>query len=537
MTSPGSAIGFGIPTFTLPTGTPVSFGLPYNSGPNGAGQPCATPILADGTPNPSCNGFTSYTRFGRVRNTYPTEQFSLQSDYWNRVDIAARVVYSDAESLMPNFASMFAGLESRTATVIQNIVAPPGGGALSHRLSLTTEFGVTVRLTDKFNLIDQFRYNNFRIPGNWLYTTNSFFGATLGTVPNVYSPGDCPTITSPGRPQHTSSSGADVITDSLTDFLRQATTMNTIELQYQPNRRYSGYIGYRFDRRNIADINSDNQVSVFYPTLPNRGACAGQPLVNGLCTAVTLDSSSDIVQINGQSGLVGVTARPTDKWRLNGDVEIYTGDNTFTRIYPRHLQIYKVKAIYKPNDSLNLSAATYIRNNSNTAFDIGNIQHNRSYSVVGTYSPPASKWGIDLSYDYNDIFSQTNICFVSTPTPPGALSCGTPFLQGLSVYTELTHFVAGSVLWKPMKRVTGNVGYTITSSTGSTLILNPNAPTGPLSYNYTLPSAGIAVEVRKNYVLKGNWNYYDYNEKSEPGPTLPRDFRGNVFTVSIRYLM
>ena len=276
---------------------------------------------------------------------------------------------------------------------------------------------------------------------------------------------------------------------------------------------------------------------MFFPTLPNRGACAGQPLVNGVCTAVTLDSSSDIVQINGQSGLLGVAARPTDKWRLNGDVEIYTGDNAFTRIYPRHLQIYKVKAIYKPNDSLNLSAATYIRNNSNTSFDIGNIQHNRSYSVVGTYSPLASKWGIDLSYDYNDIFSQTNICFVSTPTPPGALSCGTPFLQGLSVYTELTHFGAGSVMWKPVKRVTANVGYTITSSTGSTLILNPNAPTGPLSYNYTLPSAGIAVEVRKNYVLKGNWNFYDYNEKSEPGPTLPRDFRGNVFTFSIRYLM
>ena len=56
LASPGSAIGFGIPTFTLPTGTPVSFGLPYNSGPNGAGQPCATPILADGTANPSCNG-------------------------------------------------------------------------------------------------------------------------------------------------------------------------------------------------------------------------------------------------------------------------------------------------------------------------------------------------------------------------------------------------------------------------------------------------------------------------------------------------
>jgi len=33
------------------------------------------------------------------------------------------------------------------------------------------------------------------------------------------------------------------------------------------------------------------------------------------------------------------------------------------------------------------------------------------------------------------------------------------------------------------------------------------------------------------------WNFYDYNEKSAPGPTLPRDFRGNVFTMSLRYAM
>jgi hypothetical protein len=69
------------------------------------------------------------------------------------------------------------------------------------------------------------------------------------------------------------------------------------------------------------------------------------------------------------------------------------------------------------------------------------------------------------------------------------------------------------------------------------LILNPMAPTGPLSSNYHLPTGSLAIELSKNLIYKTGWNYYDYNEKSNAGPTLPRDFRGNVFTMSLRYTM
>jgi hypothetical protein len=90
---------------------------------------------------------------------------------------------------------------------------------------------------------------------------------------------------------------------------------------------------------------------------------------------------------------------------------------------------------------------------------------------------------------------------------------------------------------KPTRRISTNFGYTITSSTGTTLILNPNAPTGPLSYNYHVPQAGVSIEMQRHILFKAGWNYYDYNEKSQPGPTLPRDFRANVFTLSMRYIM
>src|SRR5262249_34922368 len=155
---------------------------------------------------------------------------------------------------------MFSGLESRTAAAMQNIIAPPGGGAQARRLSLTTDYGVTIEVTDKFHIIDQFRYSNFRVPGNWLYVQSTLFAPTLLATPNVYSATSCPTITAPGCPQHTTSSGADVIADSLSDFLRQAQTINTFELEYNFTKRFIGYLGYRFLRRDIADINTDNQV-------------------------------------------------------------------------------------------------------------------------------------------------------------------------------------------------------------------------------------------------------------------------------------
>jgi hypothetical protein len=250
----------------------------------------------------------------------------------------------------------------------------------------------------------------------------------------------------------------------------------------------------------------------------------------------TVTSSDAIyVPIHGYSLVAGLSARPTDRLRLSFDVEDYYADNAYTRITPRHLQWYKLRGTYRVNDWVNVGGAMNIRENRNDTADIGNLQHNRSFTFDTTIAPPSGKWGVDLGYDYNDIFSQTNICFVATPAPPGALSCGTPFLSGLSTYDEASHILNSSFFVKPVRRVQVGAGYTLTSSAGNTLILNPNAPTGPLSFNYHLPSASVAVDLVKDWTFKSDWNYYDYNEKSLPGATAARDFHGNVYTLSLRY--
>ena len=45
------------------------------------------------------------------------------------------------------------------------------GGALAHRISLAADLGATIRVTDKFRIVDMFRYDGFRIPGNWSLVT------------------------------------------------------------------------------------------------------------------------------------------------------------------------------------------------------------------------------------------------------------------------------------------------------------------------------------------------------------------------------
>jgi hypothetical protein len=527
---------FGIPTFTLAGGIPVNLGLSFNTV---AAYPCATPVLGTGFANPACNGFFSYFRSDRVRNNYPTEQASFQSNYFRRLDISGRFSYTGSESNLPNAAETFSGLITRT----RQAATSQTGSASAQRINVAADLGFTFRITDRLRLIDTFRLDNFRIPGVWALTTASLFGATLLSTPNVFTAATCPPpFTAATCPQHSASSGPDINVSFLNQFLRQDLWTNTTELEYDFTRRITGYIGFNYMSRDITDNITNDQLQTFFPTLPNRGACAGLPLVNGVCTVFVPGTVSGLtdntfVPINAYTALFGFSARPTDNLRFSFDTDLYWADNAFTRISPRKLQWYKGKVTYTPRNWMSFGVGINILENSNTADAIDNHQHNRSYAISGVFAPPQGKWGLDLSYTYNDIFSQTNICFVATPTPPGSLSCGTPFLSGISTYTELANIASGAIFLKPWKRVNLGAGYTITSTTGNTLILNPIAPTGPLSFNYHLPSASLSIELAKHLIYKTSWNYYDYNEKSQPGPTLPRDFRGNVFTLSLRYLM
>jgi hypothetical protein len=533
-------------TFMLPNGVPVDLGLIFDasSAVPTSRQPCAVPIASlatdPATATPTCNGYISYSRFGPSRVSTPTEQLSFQSSYFKRLDMSGRFNYSSGANELDNFVESFVGLVTRTRQRSFDVTGP----AKATRVSVTADLGATGHITDRLRLVESFRWADFRIPGQWSSFETSTFGTSMIVAPNVFPSATCPPpFTAAGCPQHAPASTADVIVEQFNRFLGQDSKINTLSVEYDFSRRFTGHLGYRYRHRDIVHRLASDTVSIFFPIAAARGTCAaGNPggfvpdPATGICTTAASDEESEPTVINDYSALLGFWFRPVDELRISFDTDLLWADNTLTRISPRQAQRYDVRTTYKPKDWMNLGFVVNILESRNNVTDVNNLQHNRNYSFNAALLPNRN-WGFDLSYSYLDVFSQSDICFVSTPAPAGTIKCALAptFLESTSFYDSKTNFVSAGVMFRPIKRVTTNLGYSGTFVNGHSLLLNPNAPTGPLQLNYHLPAASLAVEVAKNWTWRTDWNFYGYNEKSDPGPTAPRDTRGNVFTLALRY--
>src|SRR5207248_9419426 len=104
------------------------------------------------------------------------------------------------------------------------------------------------------------------------------------------------------------------------------------------------------------------------------------------------------------------------------------------------------RSVYKPLPWLNLAAGVNLQERKNEAATIDHREHSRSYSF-NTVFAKSERWDFDFSYSYQDIFSTTNICFVSTPRPPFALDCGAPFVSAPSLYKDHEHFGAANIMF------------------------------------------------------------------------------------------
>jgi hypothetical protein len=522
----------------LSSGANVEFGLPFNSG---ASQPCATPVLAGDLANPACNGYFSYNRTQQTRNSFSTERLNMRSSFFSRLDLSASYSYSGGDTSIPAYSEVFDGLitRSRTRAFLQ------AGSTSGRRISSVAELGITLHVTDRLRLVDRFLFDNFRIPGGWNLLTGTLFGATLLSTPNVFSPATCPPpYTAATCPQHNASSGADVITDLRNNYLSQDLKRNTFEAQYDFTRRLSGRIGYRYDQRRITHNSGDIQDQVFYPSLPNRGGCAGIALANGVCTLTVEESNGELYDITGHGLLAGLSARPGTALRLNFDTEQLWADNSLTRISPRKEARYRLQSTYVPRPWAVLSGAMNFLEMSNGNSTVDYQGHNRNYGLSATINP-RERYGFDFAYDYNDYQQNALICFndtpptgVTLPVVTGAAACvddsANPLLTNGN-YSNHSHYAMGAVTFRPVKRVTALVGYSITNVDGQTPLFSNLQPGGSLQYNYHLPLASFTFDLGHNLAWNAGWNYYQYNEKSFGGPTDARYFHANNATLSLRW--
>lgn len=519
--------------YVLANGTPADLGIVYNTAAN---SPCAAPIAnfttTPPTAKPTCNGYTSYYRSAPVRTSAPVEQLSIQSQWIKNLDIAGRVMYTASDSDVRAFRESFGGYLTRTNQVQFGIAGP----AFARRVSSSVDFAATYSFTPKFRLVDEFRFYAFRIPGQFAPAEVSLFGTSMLSTPNLSS--------------HVNGSPADALANVSSLFFSQDIKLNTVQLEYDFTKRLGGRLGYRYRHRTIAQTDLELADEIYLPNRANRGDCALQngelppdcvAIGNGAFEANTAESDSENTAINEHSLLAGVWARPVNALRITGDFELMSADRAFTRISPRQLQHYKVRANYKANGWINFGGFFNIYEARNNVTTIDHLEHSRSYGLNATVSP-SERWSLDTGIDHNNVFSQTNICFStvlgpSFPAFPPCVIPGSPVtLQDLETYQNTSNFMYTDVMVQPVKRVTLNLGYAVNQNTGNILILNPNAFPGPLNFSFHKPYAGIAIELVKGWTWKTSWGFYDYREQPYAFDlTAPRSFRGNMVSLSLRY--
>ena len=540
--------------FALANGTPVDLGVSFNAG---ASTPCAGTFVAGGFVNPTCSAYINYLRHGRTRTNSPTEQLSMQSNYFQNWDFSAKVSYTAGDMNVNNWIESLTGREARTNLYNQTNSGPVFG----RHVAATADFGATWHITDKLSFVDSFHFANWHNPAELDASSCSYFTASMLAVPNLFTAPATSPISIPcvppangvaGTPVHNASSAPDLSFAVSSLFLKQDEKTNLSELEYQFSPRLGVRGGFRYRHRSIDDNDYETATDIYFPSNANRGSCA---LAGGLlpagCTAIgggafafvtpNPTASPDETLINEYSGLFGIWARPVNHWKISFDTELMSADNSFTRISPRQTQEYRLRTTYKPAEWMNLSGSVTLWEGRNNVAEVNNLQHNRVYAFSAGFQPN-EKVGLELGYDYNDVFSQILICFTSSavPTGPSTVNCtGVPGLvQELSTYTNKSNFGYFDASWTPMRRLTARLGANLTGTSGSVLIISPNAPSGPLDSTYYQPFGGIDYRFAKGWTGKAYWGYYGYHEDESnvvQDIFAPRNFRANLVTLSLRY--
>ncbi len=567
--------------YQLADGTPVDPGIVWST--NGPVEilPCAAPIAAPPNIfNPNCNAYLSYSQAASPRNFMPTERLRFQSNYFKNFEMSGSVGYSTANNSVPNFNEIVNDFVIRTSSR----GGTTGGPADAKRVSVNADWSGVYSVTDKFRILDSFRYDNWRTPGLWDTSETNIFGQMQPGLVGLAQPQAiftaatfislCPApYTAVTCPSHSASSSADAVNGPTSKFLAQNVRSNIFQVQYDFSKRLTGRIGYEYTARTIADFSATFYTGeVYFPggiggTAANdyfaaRGDCAVPAActetvdpVTGQLISLTFsgpsldnDTSRNITGIHEETAVVGFTARPMDNLTITGDFAFGSNDYSFTRISPRQVQSYKIHANYKPRAWMTLDGVLDIHHNRDNVSTVNDIEHGRNYSFVTTVMPN-SKVFFDLGYTYTNIYTQAQICYYQNafgPSPttpcPASLGYAPPAESGLGSYSSKQHFAYGDITWRTTKRVTASIGYAGTFVGGSTLAIDPLQVPGTLAFNYQKPYVRAVVDLSRGFSYRMTWSYYGYNGKGPGSNAIPglaaipiQEFNGSNVEFALRY--
>jgi len=500
----------------LSNGNPVELGLSIDTVNK---EPCAVPtgsaslVVGGVLTNNTCSAYFSYSRNQRIRTSTPTERLSLRSSYFQRLDVVGSFSYSSASMSTP-LDENFAGLVTRTNTLAFNGT----GIANANRIANVLDLEATLHLNHHLRLIEKFYFWAYRIPQNANFNeVDSDCTAAVVTAKNC-------TLLTP-----LSDTAPTTTPTTATSSFNQTWKRNQTELAWDISKKAGARIGIRYGDRVFSLFNNYSGVETF----------------NSFTT-----TGEDHFVVNEYTALLGFWARPTHALRLNFDLEHTNYDNVIVRMAPRKESRYRFQTTYTPRPWAVLGGSINILQDSNADAVTAYKGHNQNYGLTASLAP-RERFGLDFAYNFNSVIQNALICFNDTP-PTGVTL---PFVTGAttgtgtfcttnesanpllnnSYYTNHTNFGMTAIRFKPEKRLTANVGYSITSVDGNVPQFNILQPLGSLQSKYYQPVANLSVDIGHKLAFNMGWNYYQYNEGSFVGPTAPRYFHANSVTESLRY--
>ena len=467
----------------LSNSAPVSLGYDNTSVPSCGNHQVSIVSSTTNPPtaNATCNGFLDYTRTSPTRTLYPTEQFRLQSSDIKNVQMNGSVRYTGANTNLADYYESFNGLETMTGTRAYTVT----GSANAKRVNVSADYGLVWQFAPRFSLAEQYDFEAFRIPGTDHYLETSYAGTSMLTPP---------------------ASAGSASTTADTYFLGQKTDVNTLVMRWKAAPRATFSLGYRYRGRAIAQRNP----SAYNLTIHQQGALLGADFV------------------------------PLSSWKIYSNVELAYADGAYVQTSPRQLEHYQVRSDYRVKSWATISAAFDDLERRDNVTYVNHLDHTRSLAVSAELAPDAHV-SMDLSYGYFNFFTQTDECYAITPAPanpvtasPACVANGTPYLSN-GYYDAPTQYGSVGFNLAPVKRLKAGLGYRMTAINGMTTAINPRQVPGSLQSQYQSPYAHLAWAMSEGWAMRGDWNYYSYGEGTPIGPTMPRSFRGNIYTLGVHY--
>ena len=540
--------------FTVGAGLPpVDLGASWN------GPPCNPAFQPGGIVTSTCNAFYDYQSHWRSRNNAPTEQISIQSNPTSALQISGKFSYTGSDFHIYDYQQSFDGRARNNLASYAEF-----GPSQGRHVSSYGDLGATWQITHDFSLVDSFHYGNWNEPAQYASTQCSFFSTSLLVPATVFTStatlpsSSCPTPSNAvsGTPTHASGSAPDILLNIDSNFLKQKTITNLIEGQVQISPKAGAYFGYRYTHRVIGDDFFNVQNAIYFPNTAARGNCAlvGGVLPDG-CTQnadgsvsyVTPDATfepADTTTINANSAVLGLWWKPINHLSVNLDADFGSADNTFTRYSPRNYWQFRAKAQYRASAWLNLTAYFTSTDGQNPVTNVNMSEHNRNAGFSLSLTP-SEKLSAQLGYNYNNIHSELFVCFTSSQAPTTLPACPdvSGLLQQFSPYTSTINTGFLDFLWTPLNPLTIEVGANLSGASGNQLYFNTlspiaTAPAGPLNSDWYQPYGSVAYHFAKHWTGRARWDYYGYHEDSNGSYQdvyAPRNFHGNLITLSVRF--